>query len=397
MKRIGITFALLFSTSLLVAQEAAEQAAPAADAAPVPEGPTGVGEYFGMSDGALLSVMITVMILLLIGVSVMYATFKTLLSSEEFRNKMYKLGKGGKTLLITGGVFMASLSANAQAPAAAAEAPSAAAEVIRLSWTDFYIMTFLILVLAVQYVYYSMLLFKLFRAMRPRTVDGKVVAEPSVVGTISKRLTDIVEIEREHEILLDHEYDGIRELDNNLPPWWKWGFYISIVWGIGYVFYFHVFDMGELSAQEYQRENAEAEAQVAAYMKTMANAVDENTATLLTDAGRLKAGEAIFNQNCVVCHGQAGRGDSGPNLTDQFWIHGGDIKDVFKTIKMGAPNGMKSWKDDLTPPQIHEVASYVKSLPYIGPEDGGKEPQGDAYTEAETAEADATEDTNKPE
>jgi cytochrome c oxidase cbb3-type subunit III len=113
------------------------------------------------------------------------------------------------------------------------------------------------------------------------------------------------------------------------------------------------------------------------------------TATLITDAGRLKSGEKIFIDNCQVCHGERGKGDSGPNLTDKYWIHGGDIKDIFKVIKHGAPNGMKSWKTDLTAPQIHEVSSYVKSLVYIGPEEGGKAPQGDLHVDA--AEPEVTE------
>lgn len=369
MKKLISTIALFALPIALFAQEAAQTAQ-----AQVPKAPKGVGEYFGMSDAALFSFITTIIILLVVGVTIMFFTFKTLLKSDEFRDKFFRF-KGDKTASVIMLFLFGSYGASA------ADSPGVKYEsVIELSWTDFYVMLALVAFLIFQYAYYSILLFRLFRAMRPVKVAAKL--EPSVTQVLSRKLTGLRDIEEEKDLLLDHDYDGIQELDNSLPPWWKWGFYLSIVWAVGYIAYYHVFDMGESQVVEFQREMIEAEEQVAEYQLKMGGMVDEFSATLLTDVDRLKSGEKIFTENCQVCHGERGKGDSGPNLTDTYWIHGGDIKDVFRVIKHGAPNGMKSWKGDLTAPQIHEVASYVKSLVYISVDEGGKAPQGNVHVEA---------------
>jgi cytochrome c oxidase cbb3-type subunit 3 len=117
------------------------------------------------------------------------------------------------------------------------------------------------------------------------------------------------------------------------------------------------------------------------YRKKAANLIDENNATLLTDGESLASGKSIFMDNCSACHGRAGEGGVGPNLTDAYWLHKGGIKDVFKTIKYGWPEkGMKSWQQDLGAKQIHEVASYIKSLYGTNPPNA-KEKQGDLYSD----------------
>jgi cytochrome c oxidase cbb3-type subunit 3 len=191
------------------------------------------------------------------------------------------------------------------------------------------------------------------------------------------RLTDAVPIEREHEIMLDHNYDGIRELDNKLPPWWVYMFYATIVFSIFYMWYYHVYGTGNVQEEEYKSEMAQAEID----MKLFASKVDENSVTLLTDISKLKSAELIYQSNCAACHGKLGEGKVGPNLTDAYWLHGGGIKDVFKTVKYGVPaKGMIPWQAQLSPAQIQEVSSYIIKLKGTKPPNP-KAPQGDLYKE----------------
>jgi cytochrome c oxidase cbb3-type subunit 3 len=213
------------------------------------------------------------------------------------------------------------------------------------------------------------------KAGKPIKVESKIL----------KSLTDVVPIEEEESILLDHDYDGIKELDNNLPPWWKYGFYLTIVTGVIYLLHFHVFKTGDLQGKEYDNAIAQAKIEVDEFMKTSANNVDENTVKVLTEASDITTGKDLFIANCVACHGKGGEGTVGPNLTDEYWIHGGSIQDLFKTLKYGwVEKGMKSWKDDLSPIQMAQVSSYIRTLKGTNPPNP-KAPQGDLYSEAGVA------------
>lgn len=192
----------------------------------------------------------------------------------------------------------------------------------------------------------------------------------------------------EKDILLDHEYDGIHELDNNLPPWWKYGFYASMVFAVVYLWAYHWSDNSSqpLSVQEYYAELEVAEAKKAAYLARMESLIDERSVEALEDAGELSVGKDIYMQNCRACHGGAGEGGVGPNLTDVYWMHGGSVGDVFSTIKYGVPEkGMLSWKEKLTPKQIQQVSSYILTLQGTNPPNG-KAPQGEEYTAEEPKE-----------
>ncbi|MDE3125015.1 MAG: c-type cytochrome [Bacteroidota bacterium] len=183
-------------------------------------------------------------------------------------------------------------------------------------------------------------------------------------------------IKEEAEIDLGHDYDGIRELDNRLPPWWLYGFYASIIFAGIYLVRYHVLHSAPLSKEELQISLAKAEAEKAAYLKESKANVDENTVTYLTDPNDLAAGKQIFTTTCAACHLADGGGLVGPNLTDNYWLHGCSIQDIFKSIKYGWPEkGMKSWKDDYSPLQIQQIASYVKSLHGTKPKTP-KDPQG---------------------
>jgi cytochrome c oxidase cbb3-type subunit 3 len=191
-----------------------------------------------------------------------------------------------------------------------------------------------------------------------------------------KKWTDAVPIEKEKDVLLDHNYDGIRELDNSLPPWWVAMFYLSIGFAVVYFSYYHILDYGPSSAEEYEMEQEKAQEQVQAYLATQANLVDETNAELLTDEQSLAMGKSIYDVNCVSCHGAQGEGGIGPNFADKYWIHGGDVKDLFRTIKYGVPEkGMISWKSQLRASDMHRVASYILSMQGTNPPNQ-KEPQG---------------------
>lgn len=186
-------------------------------------------------------------------------------------------------------------------------------------------------------------------------------------------------IEAEGEIILDHNYDGIRELDNKLPPWWVWMFYATIVFGVIYLARFHVF--GDYTQdEEYVTEVALAEAEIEEYKKNAKDLVDVNTVKLLTDASDLSAGKAIFETNCVACHMADGGGGIGPNLTDQNWILGGGIKNVFNTISEGGRDGkgMVAWKNVLKPAEMAQVASYLLTFQGTTPANP-KAPEGDIW------------------
>jgi cytochrome c oxidase cbb3-type subunit 3 len=193
-------------------------------------------------------------------------------------------------------------------------------------------------------------------------------------------------MEEEVEIILDHNYDGIRELDNKLPPWWVYLFYASIVFAVVYLARFHVFN-DYTQDEEYEQEVATAQLEIEEYKKTAKGLVDANTVGLLTDASDLNAGKTIFESNCVACHMADGGGGIGPNLTDQNWILGGGIKNVFHTISEGGRDGkgMIAWKQNLKPVEIAQVASYV--LTFEGTTAANpKAAEGDIWVDPNAAE-----------
>ncbi|WP_460219638.1 cbb3-type cytochrome c oxidase N-terminal domain-containing protein [Psychroserpens sp. MEBiC05023] len=186
-------------------------------------------------------------------------------------------------------------------------------------------------------------------------------------------------LEEEHDIILDHNYDGIKELDNDLPPWWLYGFYASIIFGAIYLTKYHIFN-GDTQYDELEADIAQAKIDIEEYKKTAKDLVDFNTVTVLTDAADLNAGKSIFEMNCVACHKADGGGGIGPNLTDRNWILGGGIKNVFKTISEGGRDGkgMIAWKQSLKPSEMAQVASYVLQFEGTTPAEP-KAPEGDIW------------------
>ena len=195
------------------------------------------------------------------------------------------------------------------------------------------------------------------------------------------KLTGNKPIEKEGEIILDHNYDGIRELDNELPPWWVWMFYATIIFGVVYLVRFHIYGDYDQTL-EYEQEVAEATLAIEEYKKTAKGLVDANTVELLTEASDLSAGKAIFETTCVACHMADGGGGIGPNLTDENWILGGGIKNVFNTVSEGGRDGkgMVSWKQILKPVEIAQVSSYLLTFQGTTPANP-KAPEGDIWVD----------------
>jgi len=162
-------------------------------------------------------------------------------------------------------------------------------------------------------------------------------------------------------LLLDHEYDGIQELDNKLPRWWVWLFYGSIVFAAVYLLYYHVFGMGELSAAEYDREMKIGNALKAGGMSQFEASIP--TLQPSKDPAIVGEGHTLFLQMCAPCHRADGGGLVGPNLCDDYWIHGSNFSDNVTTIWNGVPaKGMVTWKKSLRPSQIYAAASYIYTL-----------------------------------
>jgi len=187
--------------------------------------------------------------------------------------------------------------------------------------------------------------------------------ESAFYQNIMKKLTRSKEMEQEADVMLDHNYDGIRELDNVLPPWWVYLFYGCIIFAGIYLVRYEILG-ADNQAQEFDKEVAEAKIAVDEYNKTAPDMMNKEKVTLLTDATSIAAGKTIFMANCTACHRTDAGGQIGPNLTDDMWINGGGIKNVFNTIMEGGRDGkgMVSWKASIKPSDIQKVASYVLSL-----------------------------------
>lgn len=253
-------------------------------------------------------------------------------------------------------------------------------------------LAFIVLVEAFVVLYYAQQIRKLTE--KPSEYESWIPEQESVAqeSKFWKWFNKSVDIAEEDTIMTDHDYDGIRELDNSLPPWWKYGFYVTIVVAIIYMGYYHMGGSGPSSLKEYQNQMDQAALEIAAYQATQKDAVNEKNVVLLDNQADIQAGAATFQSLCVACHGTMAEGKVGPNLTDDYWKNGGDIKDLFKTIKYGVKGtGMKSWKTDISASQIAQVASYILSLKGSNPP-GAKAPEGSLY---QSVVSDTLVDNNK--
>lgn len=230
-------------------------------------------------------------------------------------------------------------------------------------------LVFLVSLLVLVVAIYVLQLLKTFirKEMSPEKL-AQYEDEPSWFAQLWAKWNDFKPMEKEEELLLDHNYDGIKELDNHLPPWWKGLFYISIGYAVVYLLVFHVFKTAPLQEEQYQKEVAAAEALRANQAADLVVDFDENTVTATTEPTELADGRQFFETQCAICHKADGGGLAGPNLTDKYWKNGGSMSDVYKVIKNGVPNtAMISWEGQLNPIKMRNVASYVMTLQGTNP------------------------------
>jgi cytochrome c oxidase cbb3-type subunit 3 len=191
------------------------------------------------------------------------------------------------------------------------------------------------------------------------------------------KLLSLRPLSEEKALEIPHAYDGIKELNNPIPTWFNVLFYTTLIFAAGYLYYYHVGEYGERQDDEYKTEMAKADLEKQKFLSKSASAVDENSVKV--DASQIVVGKGVFYANCIACHGQNGEGLVGPNLTDEFWLHGGSVKDIFKTIKYGVPEkGMVSWEKNMSSANISAVTNYILSLQGTKPANA-KAPQGEKY------------------
>ncbi|MCG3167133.1 MAG: hypothetical protein POELPBGB_02917 [Bacteroidia bacterium] len=312
-----------------------------------------------------LALFLLVLIIVLAGV------LKSIVSNKDL---WLKKASGNKAASV---IFIALMTLPASSAFAQAASPESAPLVVMTEDIFWVLVT-------VNFVLLS-LLFAILLLIKNllKSLKGEDVSEAAPVkqDIWAGALNAAVPVEREGEIMMDHEYDGIRELDNNLPPWWIWGFYFTIAFAGVYLTYYHITGKGDLMIAEYNKQMEEGRLQKEAYLAKAGAKVDENTVVAFTEAAQLDKGKETFKTYCAACHGQAGEGGVGPNFADEYWIHGGGIKNIFKTVKYGVPaKGMIAWEAQLTPVQIQEVSSYILTLKGTNPANA-KEPQGELWSE----------------
>ena len=268
-------------------------------------------------------------------------------------------------------------------PAVAQQAGSATGP----SYQSFYYVIGGLLIVILFMVITMLRLVRLIAEQHYRIIHGKAMETETAVERTAdswfaktwKGLTASVPKGMERDVMLDHDYDGIRELDNRMPPWLQYIFVVSVVTAVIYILVYHVYNIGMLPLEEYATELQRADDQKAKMLLTAGSSIDESSAKLLIDASSLAAGKTIFIARCAACHGQLGEGGVGPNLTDDYWLHGGSINEVFKVVKYGVPaKGMVSWTGILKPEEMETVSSFILSMQGTAPPNQ-KAPQGVKY------------------
>lgn len=358
--------AALFLTMLSFPCALMAQDVPAA--APTPE------KLSVWSSGTGIMMVMTIVILSAV-ILILGKIVKTLIEQDTVET--YKKIKAGKGLLTSAILLMGTLSAQAQ-DAVAAAVPAGPSMTFGMEtpvfWSLMGVLIFeFLVVLVLCYILYAFLLrkglVKAFASTLPKWMQWNAL------------MGNDIPLEKDAELLTDHDYDGIQELDNGMPPFLKYLFVGTMLFAVYYWVDYQVIKASPLQIAEYEAEMAKGEAAKQEYLKKAGASVDENTVTMLEDATMIAAGQKVYATNCVACHGDKGQGGVGPNLTDNYWIHGGDIKAVFKTIKYGVPDkGMRSWQSEIKPADIQAVSSYIlKDLTGTNVA-GGKAPQGDLFT-----------------
>jgi cytochrome c oxidase cbb3-type subunit 3 len=238
-----------------------------------------------------------------------------------------------------------------------------------------------ILLELVVILFLSMKTVSFIRAAKPETIpleEETRVKPKKTVNWLQKKWEKINNFRSEAEeadIDTGHDYDGIRELNNPAPIWFKAAFALSILFALGYLYRYHIAKSAPLQIEEFNLAMKEGEKQHQEYLKKQGDVIDENTVKML-NAEDIASGKLIFKTKCAPCHLETGAGSTGPNLTDNYWLHGGSIGALFKTVKYGwVEKGMQSWQSELSPKQIAQVVSFIKSIHGTNPPNA-KAPQG---------------------
>lgn len=254
------------------------------------------------------------------------------------------------------------------------------------------IVLFVIIILLILMVYLMSFLSVVLRKENPALADEPTWWESFKERYVTGKVDEVGGKEENEKLMSDHSYDGITELDNFMPPWLQWVFVSSIIFAVAYFVHFTVMGNGPTSVEEYEEE-LRVEAIAADLRKAnQAASIDENTVVFDESAAAIGAGKTLFETNCAACHAADGGGGVGPNLTDEYWLHGGSIKDVFTVVKFGViEKGMIPWQDQLSPEEMQQVSSYILTLKGTTPANP-KAPQGEPYSAA-PAEVPATADS----
>jgi cytochrome c oxidase cbb3-type subunit 3 len=264
-----------------------------------------------------------------------------------------------------------------------------AAEASTSIWDDpmltFYVVVGSIFMLAILVLLVAVYMLRVLNYMNQQAAQERAerlgipyVPEPTFWEKLWQQSNDFVPVEKEASITLDHNYDGIKELDNHLPPWWTGLFLGTIAFAIVYLLFYHVFNTLPSQQAEYDTEVAIAQEQLKKLQAANpVAAIDETNVETTTDALALAEGKQIFLNTCASCHRKDGGGDIGPNLTDDYWKHGGTIKDIFKTVRHGVQGtNMIAWEGVISPEKMKNVSSYVLTLRGTNPANP-KKPEGD--------------------
>ncbi len=367
-KIIAFLLCLFANSSLLIAQ--------AADAAST-ESPKPAAVYY---DSVFAYTLLVVTALLAAVILVLGNVFLLVIKNKIAEQK--KNGTFNKAALI---IFMLAIASNITAQSAS---PAAAATNTVVSETVMYLIGAVLVIELLVIFYFAFGIRKFLKADSAETVLATEVNKTPKLSWFDKlhnRNTqeDLVKLD------LGHNYDGIKELDNDIPIWWKYAFGFTILFSIIYLYVYHISGSRALQQKELQIEQEIAAVKQAAFLENSANNIDEKNVTVL-GADDIAAGKALYNKPgaCVTCHADNGGAivngapGIGPNLTDAYWLHKGDIKSIFYSIKYGWPEkGMKSWKEDYSPKQIAQLANYVKSLQGTNPSPA-KEKQGVLFVDS---------------
>lgn len=322
-------------------------------------------------NGAFLVLFATIIILLVV-IAGLGKIVKTLIEEETKKVVKKRLMQGGKILGVA--LLLCSTNLHAQDVVPAATTSSS---IVGLDPTLFWVM---ISTIGIEFIVVLVLLNALYQFLITKELIKPIQSHLPSWLKWNTMLGSTVPVEKEEELLTDHDYDGIQELDNGMPPMLKYIFIATIFAAFIYWGHYETFGTGATQLEEYESELVQAEKDKALYLKKAGNLIDENSVVLVNDPSSLASGEKIYTTNCVPCHGDKGQGGVGPNLTDKFWLHGGGIQNIFKVIKYGvAEKGMRSWQSEIKPSDIQNVSSYI--LQAFGNRNvaGGKEPQGNAY------------------